>query len=84
MVLTTQNSGKYLSKKWHEMREKALTKGREGFTDEELEYLEVPDAPTVSPNDPEVFMIETDPVDPGDGQVKKVDIRERPGKGGLL
>lgn len=74
MTLTTQNSGKYLSKKWHEDREKAF-RNREDFTDEELEYLEATDAPTVSPDDPEVFMVDMDPVDPETRTTKRIDIR---------
>ena len=63
-MLTTANSGKYLTKRWNEMRERALV-DRYQFTDDELAWLEVgADEGIVSPNNPETFAIQTQPIDP--------------------
>lgn len=40
MVLSKQNSGKYLTREWHDKRERAL-KDRTLFTQEELDWLEI-------------------------------------------
>jgi hypothetical protein len=75
MTLTTQNSGKYLTKRWHEARAKAI-EDRTQFSAEELEWLEL------SPDDgwgkfnKDNFKMMTQPIDQF-GTPKTYDIRTR-------
>jgi hypothetical protein len=62
-MLTTRNSGKYLTKRWNEMRIAALA-DRYQFTEAELTWLEIgPDEGIVSWMNPETFLVETQPID---------------------
>ena len=62
-MLTTRGTGKYLTKRWNEMRCRALV-DRFQFTDAELEWLEIgPEEGIVSPYDPNTWLIETQPID---------------------
>ena len=78
MVLTSQDQGKYLTKKWHEDRAKALLDQRD-FTSDELAWLEVTDEPTIGVHNPDNFKVPIDPVDPNTPRKgKKYDLREDP------
>lgn len=78
MVLTSQDSGKYLTKKWHSERQKALLDQRD-FTDAELAWLEVTAEPTIGVGNPELYEIPFQPLDPNtESKGKKLDIRNDP------
>ena len=78
MVQTSQGDGKYLTKKWHEDREKALLDQRD-FTDAELAWLEVTDEPTIGVQNPDLYKVPVIPVDPNtETKGKKLDIRDDP------
>lgn len=78
MVLTSQDQGKYLTKRWHEMRAKAL-KDQRDFTAAELAWLEVTNEPTIGPDNPDIYKVTIDPVDPNTTRrSKKYDLRDDP------
>ncbi len=78
MVTTSQDNGKYLTKKWHEDRAKALIDQRD-FTDEELAWLEVTNEPTIGLDNPDLYKVPFDPVDPNTARKgKKFDLRDDP------
>ena len=78
MVQTSVGVGKYLTKKWHEERAKALIDQRD-FTDEELVWLEVTNEPTIGLDNPEIYKVPFDPIDPNTPtKGKKFDLREDP------
>lgn len=77
-MLSSQNDGKYLSKRWAELRAQALT-NPEDFTAWELEWLEISPGTPREPTD-ETFLIDTSPVDPQTPVRRRViDIRTLPG-----
>ena len=82
MVLTSSNSGKYLSKRWNEQRAKAF-EDRTGFTTEELTWLEITSDQGTGEFDKTNFTTESQPIDVnaplGPPKSKTFDIRFRPG-----
>ena len=76
MTLSLQNSGKYLSRKWHRDRGKALV-DRTGFEDYELDRLEVGANEGKGVWNDDTYGVETAPAEP-DTRRKKFDIRKRP------
>ena len=81
MVTTTQDDGKYLTKTWQTMREKALL-DQGDFTDEELEWLEVTDEPTIGAHYPKNFEVPYNPVDPNARSIgKKLNLLDDPKHG---
>ena len=78
MVTTSQDNGKYLTKKWHSERAKALIDQRD-FTTEELAWLEVTNEPTIGLGNPEIYKVPFNPIDPNtESKGKKLDIRDDP------
>jgi len=77
MVLTSQNSGKYLLRSYHEKRAEALVDPSR-FTTDELARLDMSDALTVSESDDRIFQVSTQPIDPLTPS-RKIDIRQ-PGR----
>lgn len=78
MVLTSQDNGKYLTKKWQSEREDAL-KDKRDYTTAEQAWLEVTDEPTIGLGNPDVYKVPFDPIDPNTGtKGKKFDIRDDP------
>lgn len=76
--MTSQDSGKYLTKKWHEDRDKALLDQRD-FTAEELAWLEVTGEPTIGVGNPDLYKVPVEPLDPNtESEGRKVDIRDDP------
>ncbi len=86
MVLSQRNSGKYLSKEWHDKRAQALV-DRTRFSDAELEWLEVGENEGRGKLDRDNFLAETQPfgesVYYGVTKVKRYDVRDRPEAGGI-
>lgn len=78
MVLTSQDSGKYLTKKWHRERADAMIDKRD-YTDAEQAWLEVTGEPTIGLDNPDVYKVPFDPIDPNTATGgKKLDIRNDP------
>ena len=78
MVLTTQDCGKYLTKKWHRERADALIDKRD-YTDAEQAWLEVTDEPTIGLDNPDVYEVPFNPLDPNQKTSgRKYDIRKDP------
>ena len=79
MVNSSSNTGKYLMEKWHTDRDKAI-RDRSDFTDEELEWLDL-DPDTLPPkglDNPDLYKIDFDPLDPLTARGKKLDMRDDP------
>lgn len=80
MVLSSQNSGKYLTKTWQRERERALMDASK-FTSAELDYLEVTNTGGVDGQGQMIEglnFVETTPVDPLTSS-KRLDLRKIPG-----
>jgi hypothetical protein len=76
LVLTSQDCGKYLTKTWQAERQKALMDQRD-YTAAELAWLEVTNEPTIGLDNPDVYKIPFEPLDPNtESGGKKLDIRE--------
>jgi len=79
---TSQGASKYLLKKWHEDRAKAMV-DKSLFTDAELEWLEITSQdPTVSEFNDEEWLIDNQPIDPLKQTAGRHDVRKRPEAGG--
>lgn len=82
MVLTSSNSGKYLSKRWNDMRAKAFI-DRTQFSAEELVWLEIGANEGTGEFDKTNFVMDSQPVDMhaplGPPRIKTLDVRHRPG-----
>jgi len=81
MVMTSAGTGKYLSKRWHEMHEEALI-DRTRFSTEELDWLEISATQGCGEFDPNMFKVETQPIDQHapigpPHTTKRIDIRAR-------
>ncbi len=79
-MLTKQGSGKFLTREYAKLLEKA-DRDRTLLTDEEIAWLELPDSMGLGEHDPDRFRIETSPVDHRVGAAPRtriIDIRERP------
>lgn len=79
-MLTKQGTGKFLTKEYADLFEKAV-KDRTLLTAEELAWLELPDGIGLGQHDPDRFKIENSPVDHRVGaapKTRRIDIRERP------
>jgi hypothetical protein len=76
MALSTDNEGKRMTRKWSEDRATALVHPNR-FTAEELAWLEVTDAVEGNDQNPDMFLIDTQPED-SRTEVKHYDIRTRP------
>lgn len=74
MVLSSQNCGKYLMRRWHEQRAEAIVHP-ERFTQEELEWLEVSEADIRREYDPRYLQVTTTPIDPLTAS-SKINIKE--------
>lgn len=74
MVQHSRNGGKYLMRKWHEQRQRAL-RDPSAFSNNELTWLEV-ERRDVSEHDPQTFVAETTPIDPLT-RPRRIDIRDR-------
>ena len=80
--LTTQGSGKYLSAHWLRERQKAM-EDKSGFTEAELEYLDITGTDGTSVNQDDTYKIDTNPVDPlTEKKIKAIDTRDLPLRGG--
>jgi hypothetical protein len=78
MVLTSQDSGKYLTKKWHTERADAM-KDKRDYTDAEEEWLEITAEPTIGLDNPDVYEVPFSPIDPNqESKGRKLDIRDDP------
>ena len=76
MPLSTDNDGKYMTRKWNEDRAKALVYPSH-FTAVELAWLEVTATTDTGAFNPDLYMIETHP-DDSRTESTKYDIRKRP------
>lgn len=78
MVLSTRNSGKYMSRRRQEERNHAL-RNREGYTASQLSYLDITGADGGGQFDPYKYKIDTQPVPPETplkvNPVRRLDIR---------
>lgn len=75
-MMSTADSGKYLTKKWHRDRARALV-DRTRFTAAELEWLEVGDNEGLGRHDPETYRFRSTPTDPRTTP-RKLDRRKLP------
>jgi hypothetical protein len=74
MPVSTDNSGKYLTKTWQEMRQRADQDPTQ-FTAQELAWLEITATPVPTGQlNPEMYQVEVQPLDTR-GEKKIVDIR---------
>ena len=76
MALSTDNEGKRMTKKWSEDRATALIHP-DRFTAEELEWLELTGQSESNDQNPDMFLIKTQPED-SRTEPKDYDIRKRP------
>lgn len=77
-MLSSRNSGKYLSGRWSRERDRAM---RDGSTTDQ-DWLELSDNDVSGRHSKETYETETTPVDPLT-EPKTRDIRDNPKRGGL-
>jgi hypothetical protein len=74
-MLTKANQGKYFTKEYREKFEKACI-DRYQFSAEELAWLEIPDDMGYGKENPDTFIVQTQPADPFT-RPRKIDYRTR-------
>lgn len=75
MVLSSNNSGKYLTERWRRMHAEAMI-DRTRFSDDELRWLEVTEAQGRGRLDPETYRIENPRLNPERQTPRERDIRD--------
>ena len=75
-MLTKANSGKYLTKEFHEKLELGV-RDRDLLTSEEITWAEIPSDMGYGKENPDIFKIQSQPIDPFTGSTKTIDIRTR-------
>lgn len=75
-MLTKGNSGKYLTREYGRLLDKA-SKDRTKLSEEDLDWLDLPDDVGLGEHDPDRFKVRSDPVDPRTASSRTIDIRKR-------
>ncbi len=76
-MLTKDNTGKYLTKEYHDKFYKASI-DRTRYTDDEISWLALPSDLGNGKENPDTWKIDTVPIDSFSKSSKKYDIRTRP------